>query len=132
MRKVIDLASLRDALNKTQIEMAELLGVGQSYISEIESGKKNVSKAKEEILIAQFGEDICEKYRIDKVDARIMPTYKGTVSGNTKIAHQITEGTNTTESDKDKEILDLKLEIAKLQGKIEEQEKFINKLLERK
>lgn len=81
MKRVIDLKSLRDAVGKTQIEIAEILGVGQSYISEIENGNKNVSKRGEAILIAQFGEDICDKFRIDKVDARRTQNFKGPVSG---------------------------------------------------
>lgn len=81
MKRVIDLKSLRDAVGKTQIEIAEILGVGQSYISEIETGNKNVSKRGEAILIAQFGEDICDKFRIDKVDARRTQNFKGPVSG---------------------------------------------------
>lgn len=81
MKRVIDLKSLRDAVGKTQIEIAEILGVGQSYISEIENGNKNVSKRGEGILIAQFGEDICDKFRIDKVDARRTQNFKGPVSG---------------------------------------------------
>ena len=111
MKKVIDLKSLRDALGKTQIEIAEILGVGQSYISEIENGNKNVSKRGEAILIAQFGEDICDKFRIDKIDARRTQNFKGPVSGGKMPMGDLYEQPTMPPKGEDNDI-EVKLQIA--------------------
>lgn len=133
MRKVIDLKSLRDAVGKTQIEIAEILGVGQSYISEIENGNKNVSKRGEEILITQFGEDICDKFRIDKVDARRTQNFKGPVSGGKMPMGDLHEGdqrpAQTTDPDLQAQLNECRAELVKTKKELEQANKRIDKLL---
>lgn len=133
MKRVIDLKSLRDAVGKTQIEIAELLGVGQSYISEIESGNKNVSKRGEAILIAQFGEDICDKFRIDKIDARRTQNFKGPVSGGKMPMGDLYEGEQrppqTTGLDLQSQLDECRAELAKAKKDLEQANKRIDKLL---
>ena len=136
MKKVIDLKSLRDALGKTQVEIAEILGVGQSYISEIENGNKNVPKRGEAILIAQFGEDICDKFRIDKIDARRTQNFKGPVSGGKMPMGDLHEGGQQAQSRKQTTEPDLQArydecctELAKTKKDLEQANKRIDKLL---
>lgn len=52
--KVIDIAALRKAKKIKQAEMAEMQGINQSQISEIERGIRPVSAKYEEILIEQL------------------------------------------------------------------------------
>ena len=58
MERVIDIAALRKAKKIKQAEMADLLGINQSQISEIERGIRPVSTKYEEMLIEQFGKDV--------------------------------------------------------------------------
>lgn len=133
MKKVIDLKSLRDAVGKTQMEIAEILDVGQSYISEIENGNKNVSKRGEALLIAQFGEDICDKFRIDKVDARRTQNFKGPVSGGKMPMGDLYEGdqrpAQTTDPDLQAQLNECRAELAKTKKELEQANKRIDKLL---
>lgn len=129
MKRVIDLKSLRDAVGKTQIEIAEILGVGQSYISEIENGNKNVSKRGEAILIAQFGEDICDKFRIDKIDARRTQNFKGPVSGSKMPMGDLNEQPTTPCKGEEDDVV-AKLQIAEAHIKsLEEQVKQLKSQL---
>ena len=132
MKKVIDLAGLRGAVGKTQTEIANILGVQQSYVSEIENGKKNVSKRGEEVLIAQFGKDICDQFRVDKVDCSIRPTFNGAVKAHKQqFAQNLTEieHSNTSNSDLQEQLTKCQVELAKTQKELEQANKRIDKLL---
>lgn len=65
MKRTINLCAFREYVQKTQREIADILKVGQSYISEIESGKKNISKEKLSILVDVFGQDLCDKFMVE-------------------------------------------------------------------
>lgn len=86
MDKIIDVASLRKSLKINQKDMAKILGITQSQISEIERGIRPVSKKYEEILVGQFGKDICDNFRVSSQDNRRLHI-KGdvSVSGNGSI-----------------------------------------------
>lgn len=73
MESVIDIASLRKHQNIKQSDMAELLGINQSQISEIERGIRPVSTKYEEILVAHFGKDKCDEYRVETGNDRRLP-----------------------------------------------------------
>lgn len=81
MERVIDIAALRKAKKIKQSEMAEMLGINQSQISEIERGIRPVSAKYEEILIEQFGEEVCDNFRVASTDNRRL-SIKGDVSVN--------------------------------------------------
>jgi phage repressor protein C with HTH and peptisase S24 domain len=56
---MFDIKKFRTEKNITQIELAEILGVAQGFISEIERGRKNLPESKAKILKKRFG-DISE------------------------------------------------------------------------
>ena len=86
MKDVIDMASLRKSMKIKQGEMAKILGINQSQISEIERGIRPVSAKYEEILVEQFGKDVCDSFRVASPDNRKL-SVKGNVavSGNGSI-----------------------------------------------
>lgn len=132
MEKVIDIAALRKAKKIKQAEMAEMLGINQSQISEIERGIRPVSTKYEEILIEQFGEEVCDNFRVASSDNRRL-SVKGdvSVSGNGSI-----QDTNKTivagHSDEDNlqaQLDECRAELAKTKKDLEQANKRIDKLL---
>lgn len=73
MESVIDIAKLRKSLDIKQSDMAKLLDVNQSQISEIERGIRPVSTKYEEVLTAHFGKDKCDEYRVETENDRRLP-----------------------------------------------------------
>ena len=61
---MFDLKALRKAYGLTQKEMADILGYGQTNISEIERNQKNIEPAAYKILCDKYGEDTIRKYQL--------------------------------------------------------------------
>lgn len=59
---MIDLKRFRQIKNIGQAEICKLLGIGQSYLSQMEKGDRPINEEKLNILIATYGEEIL-KYR---------------------------------------------------------------------
>lgn len=132
MEEVIDIAALRKAKNKKQAEMAEILGINQSQISEIERGIRPMSAKYEEILIKQFGKDICDSFRITSQDNRRI-----VVKGDVKDGRHVHQDTNnnwcassdTTDKDLQTQLDECCAELAKTKKELEQANKRIDKLL---
>lgn len=62
---MLNLKALRKAKKITQQELAELLGCDQSFISQIESGRRPIPEDFIERLVENFGNDLSE-YKIQK------------------------------------------------------------------
>lgn len=133
MKKTINLCALREDVQKTQREIADILHVGQSYVSEIESGRKYISKEKLGILVEMFGQDVCDKYMVEKTDRRIMPTFNAPINGGTqKFAHQINEGicaSSNGDTMLEKKFKDCQTELSKTKAELERSQKRIDKLM---
>lgn len=132
MEKVIDIAALRKAKNIKQAKMAEILGINQSQISEIERGIRPVSTKYEEILIEQFGKDVCDSFRVASQDNRRL-SIKGNanVSGNGSIQDSNKSISNNCpdESNMRQELENCQAELAKAKKDLEQANKRIDKLL---
>lgn len=131
MQRVIDIAALRKAKNIKQYEMAELLGINQSQISEIERGIRPVSTKYEEILIEQFGKEICDEFRVSSQDNRRL-SIKGDVKGHARVSQDtninhapIAENNGDLQSQLD----ECRAELAKTKKDLEQANKRIDKLL---
>lgn len=61
---MFDLKALRKAYGLTQKEMADILGYGQTNVSEIERNQKNIEPAAYKILCDKYGEDTIRKYQL--------------------------------------------------------------------
>lgn len=121
MKTTIDIAALMDEHNISQRKMAEILNVSQSYVSEIKNGKKPLSLKHEELLILQFGKEICDNFRIAKVDARRTQNFKGPVSGSKMPMGDLYEQPITSPKGEDNDV-EVKLQIAEARIKsLEEQ-----------
>ena len=121
MKTTIDIAALMDEHNISQRKMAEILDVSQSYVSEIKNGRKPLSLKHEELLIMQFGKEICDNFRVAKIDARRTQNFKGPVSGGKMPMGDLYERP-TTQCDSEDEGVVTKLQIAEARIKsLEEQ-----------
>lgn len=121
MRTTIDIASLMDEHNISQRKMAEILNVSQSYVSEIKNGKKPLSLKHEELLILQFGKEICDSFRIAKIDARRTQNFKGGVSGGKMPMGDLYEQSAMSHNDKGENTV-TKLQIAEERVKLLEEQ----------
>lgn len=131
MRRVIDIAALRKAKNIKQSEMAEILGINQSQISEIERGIRPVSTKYEEILIEQFGNDVCDNFRVASQDNRRI-VIKGDVKDNGHVHQDTNNGcasSDTTDKDLQTRYDECRAELAKTKMELEQANKRIDKLL---
>lgn len=132
MERVIDIAAFRKAKKIKQSKMAEILGINQSQISEIERGIRPVSTKYEEILIEQFGKDVCDNFRVASQDNRRL-SIKGdaNVSGNGSIqdSDKSISIAGTDESNLRQELEDCRAELAKAKKDLEQANKRIDKLL---
>lgn len=54
--KILDLRRFRKDKNLTQIEIAEIFGCKQNFISQIESGKKSIPADKIDLLQSKYGD----------------------------------------------------------------------------
>lgn len=130
MERVIDIAALRKAKKIKQSEMAEMLGINQSQISEIERGIRPVSTKYEEILIEQFGKDVCDNFRVASQDNRRI-VIKGDV--NNGHIHQDTNNgcasSDTTEKDLQTRYDECCAELDKTKKDLEQANTRIDKLL---
>lgn len=131
MERVIDIAALRKAKKIKQAEMAEMLGINQSQISEIERGIRPVSAKYEEILIEQFGKDVCDNFRVASQDNRRI-VIKGDVKDNGHV-HQDTNNGGTSSGTTDKDLRtrydECRAELTKTKKDLEQANKRIDKLL---
>lgn len=86
MENVINIAALRKSMKMKQEDMAKILGINQSQISEIERGIRPVASKYEEVLVEQFGKDVCDNFKVASSDNRKL-SVKGnvTVNGNGSI-----------------------------------------------
>lgn len=131
MERVIDIAALRRAKNIKQSEMAEILGINQSQISEIERGKRPVSTKYEEILIEQFGKDVCDNFRVASQDNRRI-VIRGDVKDNGHVHQDTNNGCapgDTTDKDLQTRYDECRAELAKTKKDLEQANKRIDKLL---
>ena len=131
MERVIDIASLRKAKNIKQSEMADILGINQSQISEIERGLRPVSAKYEEILIEQFGEEVCDEFRVSSQDNRRL-TVNGDVKGHAKVSQDTNNNCtpiNPGNDDLQAQLDECRAELAKTKKELEQANKRIDKLL---
>ena len=54
---MFDYKNFRAAVNVSQVALANLLGCGQSYISQVEREKTDLSEKHYNILVQNYGED---------------------------------------------------------------------------
>lgn len=131
MERVIDIAALRKAKNIKQSEMAEILGINQSQISEIERGIRPVSTKYEEILIEQFGKEVCDNFRVASQDNRRI-VIKGDIKDNGRV-HQDTNNGCAPGASTDKDLQtrydECRTELTKTKMELEQANKRIDKLL---
>lgn len=60
--KQVNIAKLRKSLGLTQSEFCKKIGLSQSYLSELENGKKNLYSDQCEKIIEAFGEDVVKQF----------------------------------------------------------------------
>lgn len=131
MERVIDIAALRKANKIKQSEMAEMLGINQSQISEIERGIRPVSAKYEEILIEQFGEDVCDEFRVSSQDNRRI-TVNGDVKGHARVSQDTNNNcapANSDNVDLQTQLNECRTELSKTKKELEQANKRIDKLL---
>ena len=132
MERVIDVAALRKEKKIKQSKMAEILGINQSQISEIERGIRPVSTKYEEILIEQFGKDVCDNFRVASSDNRRL-SVKGdvSVSGNGSIqdTNKTIVASHSDEDNLQAQLDECRAELAKTKKELEQANKRIDKLL---
>ena len=133
MKTTIDIAALMDEHDISQRKMAEILNVSQSYVSEIKNGRKPLSLKHEELLIMQFGKEICDNFRVAKIDARRTQNFKGSVSGGKMPMGDLYEGgqqsSQATDIDLQSQLEECRAELAKAKKDLEQANKRIDKLL---
>ena len=127
MERVIDIAALRKAKNIKQSEMAEMLGINQSQISEIERGIRPVSTKYEEILIEQFGKDVCDNFRVTSQDNRRI-IIKDNASINGSVHHDTYNGCSQADN-LQKQLDECRAELTKTKSELERAQKRIDKLM---
>ena len=133
MEYVIDIAALRKSMKIKQEDMAKILGINQSQISEIERGIRPVSSKYEDILVAQFGKDVCDNFRVASQDNRKL-SVKGNVavSGNGSIQDlNKTVGVGELSSQEHDELIRLRVENKFIKESIAEKNERIAELKER-
>ena len=75
---MFNLKSLRKKYNLTQAQMGEILGCGQTNISEIERNRKDIDAAQYKILCELYGEDNVSVFQINDINDDI-----DVIAGNT-------------------------------------------------
>lgn len=60
--KQVNIAKLRKSLGLTQSEFCKKIGLSQSYLSELENGKKNLYEDQYQKIVEIFGEDTVENF----------------------------------------------------------------------
>lgn len=131
MKTVIDLAALMEERKISRRKMAEMLDVSQSYVSEIKNGRKPLSAKHEELLIVQFGKDICDSFRVASQDNRRI-VIKGDVKGNGhdhQEANNRSASSDTTDNDLQTRYDECCAELTKTKIELEQANKRIDKLL---
>lgn len=127
MERVIDIAALRRSKKIKQSKMAEILGINQSQISEIERGIRPVSTKYEEILIEQFGKDVCDNFRVPSQDnRRIIIKDNANISGS---VHQDTYNGCVPSDSLQQQLNECHTELTKTKKELEQANKRIDKLL---
>lgn len=131
MERIIDIAALRKPKKIKQSEMADILGINQSQISEIERGIRPVSTKYEGILIDQFGKDVCDNFRVASQDNRRL-SIKGDVKGSAKVSQDTNNNSSPMDehsNDLQSELDECRAELAKTKKDLEQANKRIDKLL---
>lgn len=62
----IDLKKIRSDKKLTQSSFSEITDIGQSYLSELENGRRDVSKEVHNKLVKAFGSELINKYIIEE------------------------------------------------------------------
>lgn len=133
MNTTIDIASLMDDKNISQRNMADILGVSQSYVSEIKNGRKPLSKKHEELLILQFGQEVCDTFRVAKVDNRIMPPFKGSINGGKQqLAQKIEDSTSSNSNFGHDELIKLRTEAENHEKELINKDSYYKAIIEGK
>lgn len=102
---MFDLKSLRKKLGLTQAQMGEILGCGQTNISEIERNGKNLEPDQYNILLETYGEDEIGKYvqsdgiDIRPADRKRIPFYDDvtTIGGANSLVADVSQGSIVSE-----------------------------------
>ena len=81
----LNITSLRKSLGMNQKEFGDKIGIAQSYLSEIERGKKPLLEDLYNNIVRLFGDDIVSQYSSDNIAIRDNNKSFGSI-GNTKIS----------------------------------------------
>lgn len=127
MERVIDIAALRKAKKIKQAEMAEMLGINQSQISEIERGIRPVSAKYEEILVEQFGKEVCDEFRVSSNDNRRL-TVNGDIKGHARVSQDTYNGCSS-DSNLQAQLDECRADLSKTKAELERAQKRIDKLM---
>jgi transcriptional regulator with XRE-family HTH domain len=75
--RTIDIKKLRNDIGMTQVEFANKIGIGQSYLSEIEKGRRDISKEVIAKLQDGFDREYLIKFETGKTESErnIIPLY---------------------------------------------------------
>lgn len=127
MERVIDIAAIRKAMNIKQSDMADILGINQSQVSEIERGIRPVSAKYEEVLVEHFGEDVCDRFRVISQDnRRIIIKDNANINGS---VHQDTYNGCVPHDSLQLQLDDCRAELTKTKSELERAQKRIDKLM---
>lgn len=102
---MFDLKSLRKKLGLTQAQMGEVLGCGQTNISEIERNGKDLEMDQYNILLEKYGKEEIDKYTqiniidIEKGGKKRIPFYDdvATIGGNKNMLADVSKAGNVSE-----------------------------------
>lgn len=102
---MFDLKSLRKKLGLTQAQMGEVLGCGQTNISEIERNGKDLEMDQYNILVEKYGKEEIDKYTqiniidIEKGGKKRIPFYDdvATIGGNKNMLADVSKAGNVSE-----------------------------------
>lgn len=131
MESVINIAALRKSLKIKQEDMANILGINQSQVSEMERGIRPISAKYEEVLVDQFGKELCDNFRISSQDNRRL-SVKGNVSvngnGSIQDSNKEIRGGNELKSKEHDELIKIREEVKYLRELIADKDRRIAEL----
>lgn len=71
---MFDYKNFRAAVNVSQVALANLLGCGQSYISQVEREKTDLSEKHYNILVQNYGEELVQRFQSARAPRHIVNT----------------------------------------------------------
>ena len=111
--------------------MANILGINQSQVSEMERGIRPISAKYEEVLVDQFGKELCDNFRISSQDNRRL-SVKGNVSvngnGSIQDSNKEIRGGNELKSKEHDELIKIREEVKYLRELIADKDRRIAEL----